>query len=99
MSKHTPEPWHLAPNDGGARLVMGRSARGDVREIARVLYHNGSEDPEIQPNARLIAACPEMLGAVLLAMEIIMRYPEAVGGNQTAITQIRALLSRIDGAE
>ncbi len=41
-----------------------------LRRIARVLYHGGSEDIEVHANARLIAAAPEMLAALIHVAEI-----------------------------
>ena len=58
---HTPGPWAIDP-------LTERSAApeivGNGRRIARVLYWMGSEDNEVKPNARLIAAAPEMLAAL-----------------------------------
>lgn len=62
--KHSPEPWALNPYDGGAPEIYGFSHRGQTRAIARVLYHNGSEDPEVRANAHRIVACVNALAGI-----------------------------------
>jgi hypothetical protein len=71
--KHTPGPWwhDVERSMGGAPIIAAK--RGDrprVREVAKVLFDNGSDDPEVRANARLIAAAPDLLEALteLLAM-------------------------------
>ncbi len=67
-TKHTPGPWANDPDRGSAHgaapvIVAASCWRGDRREVAKVLYHAGSEDPEVLANARLIAAAPDLLAA------------------------------------
>jgi hypothetical protein len=62
MNKHTPGPWAIAPDPEhltAAPLVISES-----RNIAKVLYYGGSEDNQVNANAYLIAAAPEMLEAL-----------------------------------
>ena len=61
---HTPGPWHIDWNGGMAPRIIGVYAPGLTRGIADVLFHNGSDDPQVHDNARLIAAAPEMLAAL-----------------------------------
>lgn len=61
-TKHTPGPWRNDPAKGSAVgaapvIVADTCWRGTTREIAKVLFHGGSEDPEVQANARRIVAC------------------------------------------
>ncbi len=56
--KHTPGPWKLDLGLGAPEVV------GNNRRIARVLYEGGSEDNEVDANARLIAAAPDLLGTL-----------------------------------
>ncbi len=74
MSKHTPGPWKVRVTrffnvpDSGQYLVVGTDAESICRMTA-------SEGPEMQeqamPDARLIAAAPEMLEALEAAFQLI----------------------------
>ena len=63
--KHTPGPWHIDWNGGMAPRILGLHAPGITREIADVRFHDGSNDPQVHANARLIAAAPELLAALV----------------------------------
>ena len=69
MSKHTPEPWKVY-SDGTKTFVASSSAG---RVIAVGLYDENTDTPidEVDANARLIAAAPELLSAAESAVEII----------------------------
>lgn len=74
MSEHTPGPWRhdKARSMGGAPVVTGDTCwLGNVRVVAKVIYHNGSEDPEVEANAALIAAAPDLLEALEKIVEYI----------------------------
>lgn len=62
---HTPGPWTSQEEDGilGPRIVISgaANARGDVRIIASLLL--AAERPK--PDARLIAASPDLLAALI----------------------------------
>ena len=64
---HTKGPWEVdwERTDGGAPIVVGTSWLGSERVVAKVCFYNGSEDPEVKANARLIAAAPDMLEVFL----------------------------------
>lgn len=55
MSAHTPGPWRIVGADGHALAIWGANAE-DVVSEKRV--------PMRQEDARLIAAAPELLGAL-----------------------------------
>lgn len=59
MSKHTPGPWEKRFHYSGAPIIVT-----DERQVAKVLYHGGSEDNEVHANAKLIAAAPDMYEAL-----------------------------------
>ena len=69
MSEHTPEPWKVY-NDGTKTFVASSSAG---RVVAVGLYDESTDTPseEIEANARLISASPELLSAAETAVEII----------------------------
>ena len=69
---HTPGPWYVRDAElrrSVAPVVCTKhspipGAPEDEREVSRVLYYIGSEDREVRPNARLIAAAPDLLAEV-----------------------------------
>jgi len=65
MSQHTPGPWSVIGSGAGQTQVCGRR-NGQICEIASYLYDetNEPELDELEANARLIAAAPELLEAL-----------------------------------
>lgn len=64
-TKHTPGPWHVAYQDRNGQSVV----KGDHFEIATCWHHCvGSIEKEMHANARLIAAAPDLLEALKLAL-------------------------------
>lgn len=61
---HTPGPWTIDWNGGMAPRILGIDHPGHAREIADVRFSNGSDDPQVHDNARLIAAAPDLLAAL-----------------------------------
>ena len=59
MSKHTPGPWGYAWA-GGIALVF---QKGEAT-IASIPYDDDNEIPQVEANARLIAAAPDLLEAL-----------------------------------
>ena len=69
-AKHTPGPWYATTRKGSWDWVV---AHGPLDEICQ-LFHDGTEFNETgEANARLIAAAPEMLEA-LLSIRTIAAY-------------------------
>ena len=84
--KHSPEPWHLLPDDGGALTVM--SGR---RIVAKVYYHGGSEDPHVHENARRIVACVNACAGIEDPAAFIAKAKEA-DAVSTALKPVAHLL-------
>lgn len=61
-SKHTPGPWHLNTLETVPYTIHAH--RGCVAEVSRGTMNEVSAD-EIEANARLIAAAPELLEALI----------------------------------
>lgn len=78
MSEFTPGPWTLSPKSG--RFVIG----SDQEPIYTA--HTGRGLDEVEANARLIAAAPEMLAA----LEDLL----AVSGGKMAGAKARELTKR-----
>jgi hypothetical protein len=79
---YTPGPWHIA---GLGRTVRDLSGR----EICRICPNDGLLR-EALPNARLIAAAPELLEALRVLLDAVLRrdwksFSEVVGTAQKAI--------------
>ena len=62
---HTPGPWKINRGFGAPEI------HSKQRRIAKVLYHMGSEDTEVDNNSHLIKAAPNLLSACESALESI----------------------------
>ena len=70
-AQHTPAPWHVewSMRDGGeAHTIVDNRDMLGLSVIATVHFHDDTEG-ETKANARLIAAAPELLEALNLALE------------------------------
>lgn len=69
-TQHTPGPWEEVPQQGSGPMIVHRRKTGDqmrptgLRLIGTVLQR-GDSLPEDEANARLIAAAPELLEALI----------------------------------
>ena len=75
MSKHTPGPWHKEAYDGDDCVDVFDARGYRVAECSFAASHEGNprkdherSGEEIQANARLIAAAPELLEALTLCL-------------------------------
>ena len=73
-TQHTPGPWFVG-STGGAPEVLSKE-----RRIAKVLYHIGSEDTEVFPNARLIATAPDMLQTLRYILDLAEEDSKGIDG-------------------
>jgi len=93
MSKHTPGPWSIGEHQ--KIISTGWSIRipSDGSAIAYVL---GERNPELQANARLIAAAPDLLAALqeLLHMPEFDGTPECSLLRRDAKRAARAAIDR-----
>lgn len=67
MSKHTPGPWTFK-----GRTVRGphpRDPEGRTRIVVNAIWDRGTYVGEAEANARLIAAAPELLEALEIALD------------------------------
>lgn len=103
MSKHTPGPWEVSIDDCGR--LAGRPGIFAPDELDCAVVHwdgfvqefwrSARGDKEIQANARLIAAAPEMLEALELANAALS------GANmnlRTVEQKVRAAIAKATGA-
>ena len=80
MSKHTPGPWQIKRHfDPGYKFISAQKHTA----LAQVVWCMEDEDrsPECEANAHLIAAAPDLLGALNSLLEYLheydLDYPEA----------------------
>ena len=67
MSQHTPGPWNyheLKPGNRNAFHVRNREISRGVCEVSASKWESTSAD-ELEANARIISAAPELLAALL----------------------------------
>lgn len=84
MSKHTPGPWHI-----GSNMIL-KIINGSYFSIAEV----NDWDDETVPNARLIAAAPDLLEALEI---IVATEHERHGYNPFWTDQARAAIAKAKG--
>ena len=68
--KHTPAPWQLTTIDGVPRrrhLMVGAGYGGGLAVALMRTDHAGATSETLEANARLIAAAPELLDALMQA--------------------------------
>lgn len=77
MSKHTPGPWSIIPQNNGDQLIAHlKDATGkNMRLIGFVMSREASIFEDIN-NANLIAAAPEMLETLKLMTCYLMEMPK-----------------------
>jgi hypothetical protein len=107
MSGHTPGPWavfHDHQDPATARSLgyvrreaddMGWAAPWGFPCIASCF---GCEHPEQEANARLIAAAPELLEALLDAREQLRAYEQDASGEDYNSPSINAAIAKATGA-
>lgn len=77
MSKHTPGPWATGPMEGsqGCRIWQ-TDTQGNVKSIVGFCLQSKPSrelDEETEANARLIAAAPELLAALVGAEKALVK--------------------------
>lgn len=107
MAEFTQGPWVVDLNltDGGAPIVVAPTTwhtpigpLDRTREVAKVLFYGGSEDPHVQANAALIASAPDLYEALkhVRAVAYGAAHDPDVSNNRR---QVRAeILQKVDAA-
>ena len=94
MSDHTPGPWTISEG----RVIYGN--RGMIRPFV-VLVDDDHNDAETEANARLIAAAPELLGAVQLALRALNVAPRfkvpGAGDSYEVCSELERVLRKVEG--
>jgi hypothetical protein len=87
MSGHTPGPWKASALAGDTELSWVETER-EYRSIASLIRY-----PEMEANARLIAAAPELLAACKMVASFAQSWQPLTPGD------IRVMLDAIAKAE
>lgn len=94
MSKHTPGPWHIKYYLDCQHIVSNEG-------LGRSVASNDRNDDEDDANAKLIAAAPDMLEALEVALGILGDEPHSDYPHCTpedcAACQIEAAISKAHG--
>lgn len=111
-AKHTPGPWEVRASKGTVDFgIIVQDGRADggwavIAEAFSEVRHAGERAPEALPNARLIAAAPDLLEggnaqtAILRrAQHILSLFISPDTRVQTADQCVSALLALLDGEE
>lgn len=117
-SKHTPGPWEVAEEDGElfVQVVNQPASCHPMFDRYRIIHGHVGGDPTENPtpdlgtpeaNARLIAAAPELLEALLEAVECgMVPVSSAKEGGASAFSaqvrcadRIRAAIAKATGGE
>lgn len=91
-TQHTPGRWEIGPHQ---RIISGGwSIR--IADGSAIAYVLGEKNPELQANARLIAAAPELLEA----LKQIVDAADGGGWNQldASFLKARAAIAKATGA-
>lgn len=107
MSKHTPGPWWVALGSAfGGRCYSGISSKNHdfLAEVVVQMEDDDKWAEQLQANARLISAAPELLQALQSMLQWMPVYPAGadgiVGGREAhaeAIKAARAAIAKATG--
>lgn len=98
MSKHTPGPWVVGPEEGSPNGHIGvyrllKAADGAL--IAHLWPHS---DPNCEANAKLITSAPELLAACRMVRDLLATFPggEHIRWDKVA-ADVRAAIAKAEG--
>jgi hypothetical protein len=86
--KHTPGPWVAQPGDNFIT---------DAREIVIAQMHRHHPDEQVDANARLIAAAPELLAALVELLPHAARVIQGTTEGQPLLDAARAAIAKATG--
>ena len=93
---HTPGPWFYLRGDEWSHSVV--TNEGDLPDGSpswwTVASINKNREPQHKANARLIAAAPDLLDALLMVLD----DPDALDGRPRTAEYVRAAIAKATGA-
>lgn len=98
-TKFTPGPWHFGYLDrNGQRVIMAGHSGGT--EIATCWHHCvESIEKEMEQNAKLISAAPDLLDAAKRALNYIENTEGELGITLNSGDMLRASIAKATGTE
>lgn len=94
MTQHTPGPWYAVQFEKNARYqIVNQAARLSqsgarfIAELRGPLWPGVPQGPEIDANANLIAAAPDLLAALKAVVELSDRKHDAWDAAKAAIAK------------
>ena len=90
MTAHTKGPWNIGPHQ--KIISSGWSIR--INDDSAIAYVLGEKNPELQANARLIAAAPEMFAALVALLPHAARAIQGTTEGQPLIDAARAAIAK-----
>lgn len=104
MLKHTPGPWKLLSEDSQDRSFDVISSCPTAWDIAKVHgfcgFRRGNENySETNANARLIAAAPDLLAALIEARSELEQYEAMISGEHYSSPTINDAISKATGED
>ena len=103
MKSHTPAPWHVGAGNGEGS-VFSADGRMRLTDKGTALYPVCTVidfDGEAEANARLIAAAPELLEALIDCGSVLQSIENQIKGKSVAITLVlekfRAVITKVTG--
>ena len=99
--RHTPGPWHTlchgdSLEDGSHRVtIAGPSTPDNFAGQVATAWRKGASAEEVEANARLIAAAPDLLDALKGMMEWARRVRAANPGMEVA--EAMNAIARVEG--
>ncbi len=95
MTKHTPGPW-IVNADDPAEILMDDIA--SIHCLVATVHADGCEPEQWGADARLIAAAPEMLAALRLALEYWAHRQQRYKNRHPAwVNEARAAIAKAEG--
>ena len=91
MADHTPGPWHVCGD-----MIRSTVSNAAMRSVAKVYVSQMHGKPEAAANARLIAAAPDLLAALIAVLKVIDRADDR-GCPAGALEMARAAIARAEG--
>ena len=88
MSKHTPGPWNALAD--GAAIRMGRKCS------AAITYSNGPPAEETAANTLLMAAAPDLLQLLRIALDVLDDDDPDSGASEWVLLA-RAAIAKAEG--
>ena len=83
-TKHTPGPWYVCHHDDNSEIVVRQSGGDILANLQCDLYDAENRTTEIEANARLIAAAPDLLAAA----EAVIKDRDSIRGNPSFATYL-----------